>query len=170
MSAPELVEVGDRLEVRSPMRNGMRVVFALLGFIPLLAPYELLVRVDWQNYLNPFFLLAALISLGAMALSGFLFFAAVAGLSSLMVFDRMTSTFVHSAWAPVVRRTRREYPLSAVQGAEVGVQEWSDSGPSFHLRVALTDGTVIDSASSWLRAEIEAMTDRVNRFLEGGGG
>jgi hypothetical protein len=163
-----LVEGPDRLEVRSPMRTGMRVVFALLGLVPLLAPYELLVRIDWQGYLNPFFAFAAVVSLGAMAVSAFLFSAAVAGLSSVMTFDRGTSTFTHTFWAPVVRRIRRGYPLSAVGEVGVGVTEWSEGAPTFHIRVTLIDGTVVESGSSWSRAEIETMTDRVNRFLEGG--
>jgi hypothetical protein len=148
----------------------MRVVFALLGLVPLLAPYELIVRIDWQSYLNPFFAFAAVISLGAMVVSAFLFFAAVAGLNSVMTFDRGTSTFTHTFWAPVVRRTRRDHPLSAVTAVETGEREWSEGPPTFHLRVTLIDGTVVESGSSWSRAEIEAMTDRVNRFLEGGGG
>ena len=74
MSQPELVEREDRLEIRSPMRVGMRILLAALGLFPLLAPYELLIEIDWEHFMNPFFFLAALISAGAMALSAFLFF------------------------------------------------------------------------------------------------
>jgi hypothetical protein len=165
MSHPVLVEGADRLEIRSPMRVGMRVLLAALGFFPLVAPYELLIRIDWEHYVNPFFFLAAFISAGAAALSAFLFFAAIAGLSSKIVFDRSTATFSYSSEAPVVRRTRRPHPLSDVRSTEVGVRDWSDSAPTYHLSITVIDGTVFESGSSWSREEIEWIRGRVNQFL-----
>jgi hypothetical protein len=165
MSQPELVEFGDRIEIRSPMRSGMRVLIAVLGLVPLLAPYELLIRVHWEHYLNPFFAFAALISAGATAVSGFFVLAAFAGISSQMVFDRRTATFSYSAQAPIVRRTRQVYPLAHIRSVDIGMTDWSDSAPSYHLRVTLTDGSVFDSGSSWLREPIEAMQARVQPYL-----
>ena len=135
MSHPELVQHADRMEIRSRMRVGMRILLAALGLFPLLAPYELLIKIDWEHFMNPFFFLAAFISAGAMALSAFLFFAAVAGLSSKIVFDRRTATFSYSSEAPAVRRTRQVQPLSDVRSTEIGVHDWSDSAPTYHLRI-----------------------------------
>jgi len=101
------------------MRTGTRVLFAVLALFPLLAPYELIVKVEWESYLHPFFLLAAFISVGATALSAFLVFAAVAGLSSQMVFDARAATFTYSAQAPIVRPTSQVYPMADVVGVEV---------------------------------------------------
>lgn len=165
MSHPELREKDSRLEVRSPMRPGMRVLLAALAAFPLIAPYELLVKVGWESFLQPLFLLAAFISLGAVALSGLLLFAAVAGLSSQMVFDASTGTVVFSSHAPIVRPTSREYPLSAVDGVELRERDWSDGAPTYHLGVVMTDGTVFESGSSWSRGEIESIEARVQQFL-----
>ncbi len=169
MSDIELVEHPDRLEIRSPMRVGMRILFAALGFFPLIAPYELLIKIEWHYYLHPFFFLAAFIAAGATALSLFLFFAAVAGLNSEIVFDRSAKTVNYSASAPVVRRTTQARPLSAVQAVEVGVREWSDSAPSYHLRVIMSDDVCYESGSADSRAEIESIQVRVHRFLAGDG-
>jgi hypothetical protein len=147
------------------MKVGMRVLLVVLAVFPLIAPYELLVRIDWQSYLHPFFLLAAFISAGAVALSAFFIFAAIAGLSSEIVFDRPSSTLTHSFEAPVVRRTRRVYPLTAISNVETAERDWSDSAPSYHLRVILDDDTVIESGSSWSRDDIEAIRVRVERFV-----
>lgn len=165
MSHPELLEHMDCLEIRSRMRVGMRILLAALGIFPLLAPYELLVKIDWEHFMSPFFFLAAFISAGAMALSAFLFFAAVAGLSSKIVFDRRTATFSYSCEAPVVRRTRQVHPLSDLRGIEVGVRDWSDGAPTYHLGITVKDGTVFESGSSWSRDEIERMRGRVDQFL-----
>jgi len=165
MSHPELVERMDCLEIRSRMRVGMRILLAALGLFPLLAPYELLIKIDWEHFMNPFFFLAAFTSAGAMALSAFLFFAAVAGLSSRIVFDRRTATFSYSSEAPVVRRTRQVQPLSDVRSTEIGVRDWSDSAPTYHLSITVKDGTVFVSGSSWSRDEIEWIRGRVDQFL-----
>jgi hypothetical protein len=166
MPEVEWVEREARLEVRSPTRVGMRVVFALVGLFPLIAPYELLVRTAWTTYLHPFFALAAVISLGATALSAFLFFAAVAASSSGMVFDRRTATVCAWSRAPIVRRTEREVAWSQVVGVEVAKTDWTDGSPSYRLRVALADGSSLESGSSWSRSEVETIRDRVVRFVE----
>ena len=82
-----------RLDIVSPMARGTRLLFALLALFPLLAPYELIWRVRWTDYMSPFFLIAAIISAGAVTLSALLVFAAVAGLSSLMTFNAARSNF-----------------------------------------------------------------------------
>ncbi len=142
---PELVERAGKVEVLSPMRPGMRVLLGVLGCIPLIAPYELIVRVGWQSYANVFFAFAALISAGAMAVSGFLFFAAIAGLSSRMVFDEESGTIEYSAAAPVVPLRTVVYPMSDIESVELGVTEWSDGSPSYYVRVVLADGKVLES-------------------------
>jgi hypothetical protein len=43
-------------------------VVALLGLFPLVAPCELLVRPAWTAVLHPSFAVAAVVSLGALAL------------------------------------------------------------------------------------------------------
>ena len=165
MSHPELVERLDCLEIQSRMRVGMRIVLAALGLFPLIAPYELLFKIDWEHLMNLFFFLAAFISAGAMALSAFFFFAAIAGLSSKIVFDRRSGTFSYSSAAPVVRHTRQVQPLSDVRSVEIGVRDWSDSAPTYHLKIAVKDGTVFESGSSWSRDDIESIRGRVDRFL-----
>ena len=149
------------------MRPGFRVALVLVGVVPLVAPYELIVRVGWQDYLNPFFLLAALISAGATGLSLLLIFAAVAGISSQLVFDRSASTLTYSFEAPVVKRTSRVYPLSAIGAVEVQERAWSDGAPTYSLRVSLADGAVIESGSSSSRDEVEAIRVRIERFTRG---
>ena len=147
------------------MRKGARFELAILGLFPLLAPYELLLRIDWQSYLHPFFLLAAFVSTGAASLSAFLFFAAVAGLSSRMVFDGVRSTFTFSAQAPLVRRSKSLYPMSALERVDVATREWSDGAPTYHLRVVTSEGKIFETGSSWSREEVEMIKKGVDAFL-----
>jgi len=165
MSHPELIEFASRLEITSPLRAGVRIVLAVLALFPLLAPYELLIRVEWQQFMHPAFLFVAAISAGAIALSAFLFFAAVAGLSSQMVFDKLSGTFTYSTKASVTRRIDQTHPLREVCGVDIGVREWSDGAPTYHLRVSVASGGVFESGSAWSRDDIESIRTRVRLFL-----
>jgi hypothetical protein len=164
-----MIEVsGDeqRLDVLSRMPWGTRLLFALLALIPLLAPYELMWRVQWNDYRHPVFLLAALISAGAVVLSAFFISAAVAGLSSQMTFDAARSTFTYSTRAPLAPHRTLVLPLSSLESVHVRTHEWSDGAPSYTLTVTMSDGATFDSGSSWLREDIERERARVEVFLD----
>jgi hypothetical protein len=162
----KIAESANRLDILSPMTRGYRLLFVFLALIPLLAPYELILRVQWTDYLNPFFLFAAVISAGAVALSGFFIFAAVAGLSSRMTFDAAASTFTYTEHAPVIPRRTRVFPLNSIESVDVHIHEWSDSGPSFSLMIRMSDGATFHSASSWSRKDIEHSKILVQNFID----
>jgi len=162
----QVSESEERLEVCSPMPVGRRVFFGLLALIPLLAPYELMWRVQWNDYRHPAFLVAAIISAGAVALSVFLLFAAVAGLSSRMTLDAARVTFTYSTGAPVVPRRTRVLPLSALESVHVRTHEWSDGAPSYSLMVKMSDGATFESGSSGSKGDVEHEKARVDMFLD----
>jgi hypothetical protein len=166
-SSPELpvVESGDTLEIESPMPVGKRLVFLLLALVPLYAPYDLLFRVRWTDFLNVPFLFAALISLGAVALSGFLVWAAVAGIQSQMRFDRDWGRFTHTAWAPVMGTRTATCPLDAIAALEVEKHDWSEGRPTYSLKVVTMNQRTFQTGSSWSREEVEALRQRVSAFL-----
>ena len=169
MSGASRIQVSEtegRLDVFSPMPPGKRLLFALLALIPLLAPYELIWRVQWNDYRHPAFLFAAIISAGAVALSVLLVFAAVAGLSSRMTLDAARATFTYSTGAPIVPRRTRVLPLSSLESVHVGAHEWSDGPPSYTLMVKMSDGATFESGSSWSREDVEDEKVRMETFLD----
>jgi len=164
---PELpvVETAEALEIESPMLVGKRILFFLLALFPLLAPYELLLKPRWTGYANVFFLFAAAISLGALALTALLVFAAVAGLQSRMRFDRARGLFTYTASAPVLRARTSEAPLASIAAMEIRTYDWSEGAPSYALRVALEDGRAFQTSSTWSKEEVEALKRRARVFL-----
>ena len=161
----KLIETASRIEIVSPMPVGRRVFFALLSLFPLLAPYELIFRIRWNDYLNVFFLFVAFICAGALSLTAFLLFATVAGLESKMVFDKTRGTFTYTARAPVIPKRSREYPIRSIKGLETVTHDWSDGSPSYSLKVLTADGQGFSSSSSWSREEIDNLQSRVSAFL-----
>lgn len=170
LTHPEAMDHGAHLEIRTPMRVGTRVLLTGLAFIPLLAPFELLIRIHWARYLSPLFVFAAIVSAGAAAVSALLLFAALAGLSSTMAFDKRAATFSYLTHAPLGGRNRQAYPLSDVRNVEVGLRDWSDSAPSYHLKVTLNDGAVFESGSSCSHDDIVSLQSSVIAFLADRGG
>jgi hypothetical protein len=164
---PALVERDGRLEVRSPLRVGTRLLFVAFGVSCLLAPYELILRVPWQSYLNPAFIVAALISAVALALSTIALFAALAGRSSLLVFDARAGTLRYETVAPIVRRAERVVSLADVDRVEVVSRDWSDGWPSHSLRIVLVDGSALEGGASQSLEGTEAIRRQVERLLHG---
>ena len=155
----------DRLVVDSPMGPGTRILLALLSLIPLMAPYELIVRVRWTDYRHPLFAVAAIVAAGALAVSLLLLFAAVAGLSSRMTFDAGRSTFTYTERSVWMRARTRAFPLSEVQGVSIHRHEWSDGAPTFSLAIAMSDGATFRSASSFSLEDVKEAKARVEGFL-----
>jgi hypothetical protein len=106
-----------------------------------------------------------LISFGALVVSGFLIWAAIAGINSLMRFDKLHKTFTSITDAPVVPIRKDEYPFGSIKAIGIEKHDWSDSAPSYSLRVEIADGRKFTSGSSWSRTEIEEMKERVESFL-----
>lgn len=160
-----VTESGDRLEITSPMPVGKRLLFAVLALVPLLAPYQLLIAPGWESILNPFFGFAALISLGALAVSGFLVWAAIAGIESTARFDRQRRTLTTVARAPVMPLQARTYSLDDLRAIEVTATEWSDGGPSFSLEIDTADGRAFKLLAEYDKAEAEEVWRQISRFL-----
>lgn len=163
---PELpvVEGAGVLEIESPMPAGKRILFLLLALFPLLAPYEILVKPRWTGFVNVFFLFAALVSLGALVVSAFLAWAAVAGIRSRMTFDRARGLFTYTASAPAMGTRTTRCPLDAIAAVTVQTHEWSDGAPSYSLNVLTKDEKTFRTSSVWSRAEVEALRNRVEAF------
>jgi len=160
-----VIESGDQLEINSPMPVGRRLLFAVLALVPLLAPYQLLIAPGWESILNPFFGFAALISLGALAVSGFLVWAAIAGIESTARFDRQRRTLTTVARAPVMPLQSRTYSLDDLRAIEVETTEWSDGGPSYSLKIDTADGRAFKLLAEYDKAEAEEVRRQVSRFL-----
>lgn len=160
-----LDESDERLEIRYQMRTGSRVFFFLAALFPLIAPYELLWKVRWENLWNVYFLFAALICLGALAVSGIALMAALAGLSSRLIFDRQARTFTYTRSAPVFHPRPEVFSLANLLSVEVEKHDWSDSAPDYSLRVNLAGGRKCSSGMSSSQGEVEGYRQRVLAFL-----
>ena len=161
-----VVESGDELNITSPMTPGLRAFFFVIGLLPLAAPYELLIKPGWQTIFHPFFALAAVISCGAVAVSGFFVWASVAGIESSARFDRRRRTLTTVERAPVMPTRTRTRSLDELRAIEIEKTDWSESGPTYSLRVDCAGGWKLKLLATYSRSEeAEAVRRRIGRFL-----
>jgi len=161
----KIVETRGGIEIRSELRVGARALLLALSVFPLLAPYELILKPDWNSYLNAAFLFVALICLGAMTVSALLVWAAVAGLSSRMKFDKTLGIMAYSSGAPVVRWHTTHCLLREISDLRVVKTDWSEGSPSYSLVVHVTDGREFASGSSESREEVESVEAKISSLL-----
>ena len=116
----KITQTGQRLEFDKHIRAGIRIVIFLAGLIPLLAPYELLVKIRWESFFNLPFLFSLLISIGALAVSIGFFFALLAK-REYLCFDARKSAVIYG-WNTVVHAHRKSvYRLDEISELKLEV-------------------------------------------------
>ncbi|MCX6342406.1 MAG: hypothetical protein NTU72_08485, partial [Fimbriimonadales bacterium] len=76
MSHPEVFESEECFVIQTRVGRGTRIFIGLLGLVPLIAPYDFLVKVRWNSYFNFPFLLVLIVSIGAVFMSAMFVYAA----------------------------------------------------------------------------------------------
>ncbi len=160
-----VIESRHALAIRSRMPAGQRLLLLAMAAIPLLAPYELLLRPQWQDRFGWAFLFAAAISAGALLVSALLAWCGLAGLDHALEVDRSRGALVYRTGATVVRRRTVRYPLAALASLQVEAREWSEGAPSYVLSAILDDGRALRLGSSFSRQELDTIARRVDAFL-----
>lgn len=143
------------------MSGRARAGFALIAALPLLAPYELMVRPDWSDAHGVAWGIALLVSLGAMGVSAFLLLVAVMGLNRRVVFDpavrKVAATESHLLQLP---RTR-VMSFADLSGVAVICHDWSDGPSTYELELRPRNGAVVRFGEFSTRAEAEAVRDEL---------
>ena len=144
----KVIESSDMLEVEDQMPAMKRVLFLVLSLFPLLAPYQLVIVPDWKDYFSLAFLFVGIISAGALTVSAFLLWAAIAGLNSWMRFNKRDALFTYAAEAPVVRLHKQVCPLRSIQDLAIEVHDWTEGSPSYSFKVVMSDGEAFKVGAS----------------------
>lgn len=162
----KVIETKNYIEVQSRLPASQRVLLAAIALLPLWAPYQLIIRPDWQDYLNVFFLIVAAVSIGAVAVSVLFAWAAVAGLNERLRFNRARRHLTYTAGAPLVRRHHTRRPMADIAHLGTEKHDWSDGTPSYRFVTHMVDGKTFKAGAAWPREEIDRVVARVSGFLE----
>ncbi len=134
----KIIQSNGKIEITETMSTGIRVFLFLLGLLPWLAPYELLIKPGWSGF-NGMTLFFAAISLGAIAISLGFIGAAVFGMNQTAIFDLTARTITHRYETAVNALQTKRYSFSDMTKSEVREHDW-DSGPrTYSLEIYFKD-------------------------------
>jgi hypothetical protein len=123
------------LRYTSTLGPAARLFLFVAGLVPLLAPYELLLRPAWTTYASPAFVLAVVISAGAVAVSLLMLAAAIAGVDEEVRFDPAGRVVVHRSRSPVAPVRVRRIPFDGIATLEIEAVQWDSRADTFRLRL-----------------------------------
>jgi len=143
------------------MSTGVRVFLFLLGLLPWLAPYELLIKPGWTGFhISTLVFLA--ISLGAIAVSLGFIGAAVFGMNQTATFNLSTRTITHRYETAVNALRTKNYSFNDISRSEVREHDW-DSGPNtYSLEIYFKDKHKILCGNFSSRKEAEEVLNQIH--------
>jgi hypothetical protein len=141
----------------------MRVFIFLFGLVPLMAPYELLIKIKWESYLNWPFAISLFIAVGATAVSLFLFFFALMSMDQTLRFDGDRRVLTYGFSTAILPFTAKDHPFRNITSLDVEVQDWSDGPTTYDIRLQLEGKRKITFGDFEKREEV----DRYHQLLVG---
>lgn len=121
------------------MSRKARLGFGLAGILPLLAPYNLLLKPAWGNALGFSLLFTFVVSLGATAVAVLLLLVAIYGINRRVEFDK-SAEVVRVLESNLLQRAREvNYAFADIAQLELVYHDWS-TGPSTY-EICLTPRT-----------------------------
>jgi hypothetical protein len=126
---------GNVIEFSNKVSPGVRVLIFLFGLVPLLAPYELLIKIKWESYFNLPFAISLFIALGATAVSLFLFFFALMSMNQRLRFDGDRRVLTYGYNTAILPFMAKDHPFRKITALAVEVNDWGDGPTTYDLRL-----------------------------------
>lgn len=139
----KITRSGNNLIFEKRVHPVFRLIIFLVGFFPLLAPYELLIKIHWTDYFNLSFLISLLFSILATAFSLFIMFIAFFAQNQYVCLDADRATLTYG-WSDAVRAYRAtDYRFDELSAPELVTHPWSDGPTSYNILVKTRTGLKI---------------------------
>ena len=127
----------DKLEFVSSFSPMARIIFLLFGFIPLLAPYELLIKPSWNGKFNIVMIFFLIISIGAVTISVFFISAALFGRSQHFQFDGAKRVLKYRFKTAINPFREERYDFSQIEILEIKANEWDSGSDSYDISMKI---------------------------------
>ena len=161
---PHITESDGQIELTERMSPGLRVFVLLVGLVPLIAPYELLIQPRWQAF-SLLFALGRLVSAGAVAVGLAFVLIALLGLNQRLQFNARQKLIIYSHKTAVTPRRTKRYSFDDVEQIEINTHDWSDSPTTHGLQVTFKDGRRVEIGSFSHKNEAEQCLSRIENLM-----
>jgi hypothetical protein len=132
------IQTDDRIVITERMSAGMRVFLFVVGLLPWLAPYELLIRPGWTGF-SIFTLFFLIISLGAVAVSLAFIGGAIFGMNQTLRFDANTETVRYTYETSITKLREKNYSFRDISSIELHTHEWDSRPYTYGLQIVFSD-------------------------------
>lgn len=157
---PTVTQTNDKIVITETMSTGIRVFLFIMGLLPWMAPYELLIKPGWTGF-SLMTLVFVGISLGAIAVSFGFIGAAIFGMNQTTAFDLNARTITHRYETIVNALRTKHYSFNDITKSEVREHNW-DSGPNtYSLEIYFKDKHKILCGNFSSRAEAESVLHQI---------
>jgi len=157
---PTVTQTENKIVITETMSIGIRVFLFIMGLLPWMAPYELLIKPGWTGF-SLMTLVFVGISLGAIAVSFGFIGAAIFGMNQTTTFDLNARTITHRYETIVNALRTKRYSFNDITKSEVREHNW-DSGPNtYSLEIYFKDKHKILCGNFSSRAEAEAVLHQI---------
>ena len=165
MDPIRFLDAGNTIEFPKSPRSAMsRPLLFLLGFVPLYAPYDLLLRPAGPNGFSIGLLLVVIISAGAVFLSVLLWAAAIWGLNQYARFDANAGVFIYGYETGVTKYGERIIPFAKIEDVSLKIDSWTDGPPSYSVVVKIARERM-KTLSAPSKEEAERCVSAINEML-----
>jgi hypothetical protein len=132
-------QTANKLEFKSSLPPLARLLFLLFGLIPLLAPYELLIKPNWTGRISIVMLFFLVISIGATIVSLFFIAAALLGRSQHIQFDASNRVIRYRYKTALHPFREARYDFSQVEALELKTTAWDSSPDTYSIILKIRD-------------------------------
>lgn len=157
-------DANGQLTFTERMPWGFRVVIFLLGFLPFLAPYELLIRPRWQG-IGLWLIVPIIISLGASLVGTVFILAGVLGLNQTLRFELFSRSVFYTHETAITPLRQKRYDFREVIKAEIKTTEWESRPTTYGLRISFADGRKVKVGEFVRQAEAQDYLSRIENLL-----
>ncbi len=161
---PSFLAENDQIVFSERMPAGLRILLIVFGFVPFLAPYDLLIRPDWTGF-SLALVFAIVISLGAVAVGLLFIFSGFFGLNQVLHFDGSTRTIFYAYETPLIPIRRFRYQFGDVTEMKVNTHDWSEGPSSYGVQVILNDGRKTEVGSFAKEIEADDALEKVRQLI-----
>ncbi len=139
----KITHLGQSLVFEKRVHPVFRLIIFLVSFFPLLAPYELFVKIRWENYFNLPFFISLLFSVLATVFSLFIMFIAFFAQNQYVCIDRDKSILTYG-WSDALRAYRETvYRFEELFPPELVMHPWSDGPTTYNILIKTRTGLKI---------------------------
>lgn len=154
----------DQIVFTERMPAGFRIILILVGFVPFLALYDLLIRPDWEGFSLPL-VFAIFVSLGAVAVGLLFIFSGLFGLNQELHFNGTTRTVEYAYETPLIPIRRFRYQFGDIMETRVNTHDWSESPSTYGVQVVFRDNRKTEVGSFAKEIDAEEALDKVRQLI-----